>query len=276
MGTVVEKTIMRSLLLIGLIIGVASAFPKAEPEDCELCRKSVHLMWGHLREDENMEIEANVLIESVCANTKNPEDCAAGIEVWWPTLAQIFYADATVPYVCEGISEGQCERPSLFNTKAVPAFHCDTCRADVTRAANAYNHANAVESWITTLEGEAFCKNPELGFTEEQIYECDAAIKEFVGPAMAALGQGIAGAADTICRDWFECNQDHSTPHPHTTHGPHSTHPHTRPPHTTHGPHSTHPHTTPPPAVKNTFACDRGCGWNGHQCCPCKNRRECP
>ena len=90
---------------------------QAEPEDCELCRKSVHLMWGHLREDENMEIEANVLIESVCANAKNPEDCAAGIEVWWPTLAQIFYSDASVPYVCEGISEGQCERPSLFNTK---------------------------------------------------------------------------------------------------------------------------------------------------------------
>ena len=85
--------------------------------------------------------------------------------------------------------------------RAVPAFHCDTCRADVTRAANAYNHANAVESWITTLEGEAFCKNPEFGFTEEQIYECDAAIKEFVGPAMAALGQGIAGAADEICRE---------------------------------------------------------------------------
>merc|ERR1712186_168544 len=245
-----QNIIMRSLLLIGLIIAVSSAFPKAEPEDCELCRKSVHLMWGHLREDENMEIEANVLIESVCANAKNPEDCAVGIEVWWPTLAQIFYADATVPYVCEGISEGQCERPSLFNTKAVPAFHCDTCRADLTRAANAYNHANAVESWITALEGEAFCKNPELGFTEEQIYECDAAIKEFVGPAMAALGQGIAGAADEICRDWFECNNDH------TTHGPHSTHPHTRPPHdhtthqhSTHGPHSTHPHPTPPPAT---------------------------
>ena len=81
---------------------------------------------------------------------------------------------------------------------------------------------------------------------------------------MAALGQAIAGAADDICRNWFECNQDHSTPHPHTTHGPHSTHPHTKP-----------PHPTPPPAVKNTFACDRGCGWNGHQCC-CKNRRDCP
>jgi len=246
---------MRSLLLIGLIVAVVSAFPRAEPEDCELCRKSVHLMWGHLREDENIEIETNVLIESVCANAKDPEDCAVGIETWWPTLAQIFYSDATVPYVCEGISEGQCEAPSLFNTKAVPAFHCETCRADVTRAANAYNHADAVERWITALEGEAFCKNPEFGFTEEEIYECDAGIKEFVGPAMAALGQGIAGAADTICRDWFECNQDHSTPHPHTTHGPHhSTHPHTRPPHTTHqhsthGPHSTHPHPTPPPAT---------------------------
>ena len=143
-----------------------------------------------------------------------------------------------------------------YYCRAVPAFHCDTCRADVTRAANAYNHANAVESWITTLEGEAFCKNPELGFTEEQIYECDAAIKEFVGPAMAALGQGIAGAADEICRDWFECNNDHTTHGPHSTH-PHSTHPHTRPPHdhtthqhSTHGPHSTHPHPTPPPSKK--------------------------
>ena len=156
--------------------------------------------------------------------------------------------------------------------RAVPAFHCDTCRADVTRAANAYNHADAVESWITALEGEAFCKNPEFEFTEEEIYECDAAIKEFVGPAMAALGQAIAGAADEICRDWFECNNDHTThgphsthphtthphtrpPHDHTTHqhsthGPHSTHPHTTHQHSTHGPHSTHPHPTPPPSKK--------------------------
>ena len=47
------------------------------------------------------------------------------------------------------------------------------------------------ERWITALEGEAFCKNPEFGFTEEEIYECNAGIKEFMGPAMAALGQGI-------------------------------------------------------------------------------------
>ena len=90
--------------------------------------------------------------------------------------------------------------------RAVPAFHCETCRADVTRAANAYNHPNAVERWITALEGEAFCKNPELGLTEEQIAGCDAYIKAFIGAAMAALGQGIAGEADYICRNWFECN----------------------------------------------------------------------
>merc|ERR1712008_71605 len=171
MGQLYKKlqTIMRSLLLIGLIVAVVSAFPMAEPQDCDLCRKSVHLMWGHLREDKIIEIESNVLIESVCANLADPAGCAVGVKTWWPILAQIIYSDATVPYVCQGISEGQCEAPTLFNTKAVPTFHCETCRADVTRAANAYNHANAVERWITALEGEAFCKNPEFGLTEEQI-----------------------------------------------------------------------------------------------------------
>ena len=75
----------------------------------------------------------------------------------------------------------------------------------MTRAANAYNHADAVQRWITALEGEAFCRNPEFGLTEEQIYNCEGYIILFVGPAMAALGQGIAGAADDICRNWFEC-----------------------------------------------------------------------
>ena len=74
-------------------------------------------MWGHLREDKIIEIESNVLIESVCANLADPVGCAVGVETWWPILAQIIYSDATVPYVCQGISEGQCEAPTLFNTK---------------------------------------------------------------------------------------------------------------------------------------------------------------
>ena len=74
-------------------------------------------MWGHLREDENIEIETNVLIESLCPLYIDPVGCAVGIETWWPALAQIIYSDTTVPYVCQGISEGQCGAPSLFNTK---------------------------------------------------------------------------------------------------------------------------------------------------------------
>ena len=101
---------------------------------------------------------------------------------------------------------------------------CETCVDDVTRVVNAYHHQDFIDFWENHLEGQAFCKNPELGFTEEQILECDGNVKQFIGPAFFALGEALTHGAPQICTDLFECPDDHPTRPPHSTH-PHSTKP---------------------------------------------------
>ena len=86
---------------------------------------------------------------------------------------------------------------------------CETCVDDVTRVVNAYHHQDFIDFWETYLEGQAFCKNPELGFTEEQILECDGNVKQFIGPAFFVLRKILTNGAPQICTDIFECPDDH-------------------------------------------------------------------
>ena len=68
-----------------------------------------------------------------------------------------------------------------------------------------YSSPKAVQNWITILEGNIFCRDPNLGLTEEQIYICDGYIQTFMEPAFKAIGENVAGSADQICHDWFGC-----------------------------------------------------------------------
>ena len=56
---------------------------------------------------------------------------------------------------------------------------------------------------VLALEGEAFCKNEELGLDEDQMHMCFRQIKHFMPQALHVVGRAMHENARHICRDWF-------------------------------------------------------------------------
>ena len=73
----------------------------------------VEIMWSHMRADDSIEIEINLLVDSICSET-NSEDCMNGFKDWWPKIAANIYSSTTVDRVCNGLSNGECDAPSFF------------------------------------------------------------------------------------------------------------------------------------------------------------------
>ena len=71
-------------------------------------------MWSHMRADDSIEIEIDLLSNSICSVTKSEEDCMNGFKDWWPKIATNIYSSTTVARVCNGLSNGECDVPSFF------------------------------------------------------------------------------------------------------------------------------------------------------------------
>ena len=58
---------------------------------------------------ENINVQIDVLIQYVCSEIPDPEDCMAGVKMYWPQIAKLIYSSWAVPSVCQGILNGPCQ-----------------------------------------------------------------------------------------------------------------------------------------------------------------------
>ena len=91
-----------------------------------------------------------------------------------------------------------------FLSSKLRGWDCETCKTDVSLAGAAWASEQGTEGWLKALEGEIFCKSPDMGLTEEQVITCQTAIKLFMPHAFQTLSMEIRNNAQGICRDWFD------------------------------------------------------------------------
>ena len=106
---------MKIILAISCIL-LASAVSAQDPDPgCEGCKKGVSIFFGHLREYHWVYAEMAHIILDVCWDWDENHHlrCEHWMREHWPGMNHVIYADWTVPYVCNYISDGKC--PIYFN-----------------------------------------------------------------------------------------------------------------------------------------------------------------
>merc|ERR1712062_209194 len=185
---------MKTFFAVLCIVGVAFAAPQAEPEECEGCCEGVGIIYSHLNGG-SLDSIINLFDQEICRHENHPGDCVELVNTWWPVIAKIIYNEGAARKVCAALSEGACEAKRDWN--------CDACVGFVGSVAHVYGSDEGVEAIVLALEGEAFCKNEELGLDEDQMHMCFRQIKHFMPQALHVVGRAMHENARHICRDWF-------------------------------------------------------------------------
>ena len=83
-------------------------------------------------------------------------------------------------------------------------WDCDACMEDVYQLSKIYSTPEAIESWLTSLEGQKICKNPSLNLNEEQVEACVNFIQEYFPLAVKTLEATITENNREICHSWYD------------------------------------------------------------------------
>ena len=101
---------MKFIFATFCILLVAAASAQDDDVVCEKCKAGVSTFFGHLREEHWVYAEMAHIITDVCWdwNEDHHLRCERFMRDHWPGMNHVIYADWTVPYVCNGLSDGKC------------------------------------------------------------------------------------------------------------------------------------------------------------------------
>ena len=67
-----------------------------------------------------------------------------------------------------------------------------------------YANNDVINSLTENLQGQYFCEDPEVGFTEDQAKECAENMSIFMPPALKLIGGAVVMYNNDICNTWYE------------------------------------------------------------------------
>jgi hypothetical protein len=67
-----------------------------------------------------------------------------------------------------------------------------------------YANNDVINSLTENLQGQYFCEDPEMGFTEDQVKECAENMSVFMPPALKLIGGAVVMYNNDICNAWYE------------------------------------------------------------------------
>ena len=84
-------------------------------------------------------------------------------------------------------------------------WDCDTCQADVKAVGAILTSDQASEAVVVGLRGQAFCQDPALGLSEEQVIGCQDFISAFMPAALQTFFRKMDENSDKICANLYQC-----------------------------------------------------------------------
>ena len=67
-----------------------------------------------------------------------------------------------------------------------------------------YENLDVINELTTALQGQYFCANPDVGFTEDEIELCIQNMSIFMPPALKLIGSTVIVFNNEICNQWYE------------------------------------------------------------------------
>ena len=106
--------------------------------------------------------------------------------------------------------KGSFHRQGDTNWKCFEPGHedsCETCRADLEVFGKLLVSDDAADAAVTMIQGKAFCKDPEIGLSGDDIEQCQDYVANYIPKVMKHMFNGMGDHAEYICHhEWEVCH----------------------------------------------------------------------
>merc|ERR1712018_967506 len=163
-----------NMKVIAIFLALTSvAFAAPRDDDCMICTEKVGMLWKEMSaEKHEMEME-KAIIKQVCGHEKDPSQCTMLVKQYWPMVAKAMFNDMTAKMVCEGLSD------------------CDTCKSGVMAMGQLLTSDDAANEAVTLLQGKAFCQDPGMGLSGDDLKMCEDYIANYIPKILKHMFNGF-------------------------------------------------------------------------------------
>merc|ERR1712018_171979 len=138
-----------------------------------VCTEKVGMLWKEMSaEKHEMEME-KAIIKQVCGHEKDPSQCTMLVKQYWPMVAKAMFSDMTAKMVCEGLS------------------YCDICKSGVMAMGQLLTSDDAANEAVTMLQGKAFCQDPGMGLSGDDLKMCQDYIANYIPKILKHMFNGF-------------------------------------------------------------------------------------
>jgi len=189
-----------NMKVIAIFLALTSvAFAAPRDDDCMVCTEKVGMLWKEMSaEKHEMEME-KAIIKQVCGHEKDPSQCTMLVKQYWPMVAKAMFSDMTAKMVCEGLSYCDMKRSG-------DDFDCDTCKSGVMAMGQLLTSDDAANEAVTMLQGKAFCQDPGMGLSGDDLKMCQDYIANYIPKILKHMFNGFEKEkrAEMVCKDLFK------------------------------------------------------------------------
>merc|ERR1711915_791002 len=125
--------------------------------------------------------------------------CTMLVKQYWPMVAKAMFSDMTAKMVCEGLSYCDMKRSG-------DDFDCDTCKSGVMAMGQLLTSDDAANEAVTMLQGKAFCQDPGMGLSGDDLKMCQDYIANYIPKILKHMFNGFEKEkrAEMVCKGLFK------------------------------------------------------------------------
>merc|ERR1711894_734772 len=194
-----------NMKVIAIFLALTSvAFAAPWDDDCMVCTEKVGILWNEtIKEGWNGTDMEHYLIKHVCKHETDPSQCTMLVKQYWPMVYKAMFNDITAKMVCEGLNYCDMKRSG-------DDFDCDSCASGVMAFEKLMVSDDAGNEAVTMLQGKAFCQDPGMGLSGDDLKMCQDSIANYIPKILKLLfkqGPKNKKEAKEFCQEFFNvCN----------------------------------------------------------------------
>merc|ERR1712020_73564 len=162
-----------------------SSFSVSAAPTCDECIAAMDALVARLTGETSLGEQISVMVDTICPQAENPEDCITRLTAAWPEIAGLIY-----PRYLDG--NAVC---GALGSCALREWTCEECTNGLVQIATIFVQQEYIDDIISFLQGEAYCG----AHTDHPT--CTEDIAALMPAALPVLASVLTVQAPEICRD---------------------------------------------------------------------------
>merc|ERR1711884_979828 len=182
--TLSTSTMKLSAATLVTILAFSSFSVSAAPT-CDECIAAMDALVARLTGETSLGEQISVMVDTICPQAENPEDCITRLTAAWPEIAGLIY-----PRYLDG--NAVC---GALGSCALREWTCEECTNGLVQIATIFVQQEYIDDIISFLQGEAYCG------VHADHPTCLEDIAALMPAALPVLASVLTVQAPEICRD---------------------------------------------------------------------------